>query len=255
MDELEPLRKVIDGKNINTDTAHLIHCDVKAISEFINGKLCQRRIHQYLYQAKEGHYFIAFWKKPVWNEKALSFNYINDVMLIESEQAKQWINNYCPEKYQEFVASMDKVDRPASIQAVTLRMPAALRNNLELVADVSNQSLNKVCVDRIITGMAAASAASRLSAPRPHEFLMPDGKLSLDEFGAALCFTNSDDQSLASYAELLRVSFQSDFYQFMVILCRTLHKLVIVDENETHAACVAKWLAYFYRPAHDEFNE
>src|SRR5690606_27649952 len=99
-DELTPIRKVIDGIHINTDTAHCIHTNVKMVSEWVDGKTLHWYIHHGLYQVQgSNHYFFAFWNKPQWNEKSLQFEYVNDANLIDVSQAKQWVLANCPDKF------------------------------------------------------------------------------------------------------------------------------------------------------------
>ena len=255
MDETSPIRKVIAGASINTETAHCFHSLMKVVTELVDGQLKHRHIVQGLYQNPEGRYFLAFWNKLNWNDEILGYDFVDDAILIEPEQAKQWMSNYCYEKLAAFVTSMDKPDKPASTQTLTLRMNTELRNHLTFIAKVADQSLNKICLNLISAGMSMSAARPQVSPPRPYLIVMPDGKQVVDELEKALKFDDPDEQALAGYAESLFGICRFDYPSFLPFVLRTFYSLLCINKNESHALCFAKWLTDFYRVTYDDSLE
>jgi hypothetical protein len=247
MDETAPIRKVISGKSINTETDHCFHSVIKVMSEQVDGQLQHRYIVQSLYQNSEGGYFLAFWNKLNWNDESLSYDFVDDAILIEPEQAKQWMRSYCPENLESFVADMDKACKPASMQTLTLRMRTELRDYLASAAKSHGQSLNKICLELINTGMSANRARPSLFSPQPYYITMPDGKPAVDEFEKALKFDDPSEQELAGYAESLYGFYRFEYPFFLPFALKTLYILIHADKNESHALCFANWLSRFHR--------
>lgn len=249
MDELTPIRKVIDGVNINTDTAHRFHEDVKVVSELVEDMVVHRRIHQCLYQTQgNGRYFLAFWNKPLWNDDALQFVYINDASLIDVEQAKQWMLTNCPEKLDDFVKNLDNTDKAPSSVAVNLRMPMALRNHLMQTAELTGNSLNKICLNLMNMGMSYAHRKRAISLPASFIRLeMPNGEPALDEFEHARQFKDEDDQALANYAENLYSLYKQDFPRLFPVALHILYRLFHINRDSKRAICFAIWLSHFHR--------
>ncbi|MDC6126777.1 hypothetical protein PPH41_01975 [Burkholderia gladioli] len=248
-DERMPIRKVIDGVNLNTDTAHCFHTNMKVVSELVDDQVVHRRIHQGLYQVQgNARYFLAFWNKPQWNDEALQFQYVDDAMLIDVEQAKQWMLTYCPEKLDAFVKDLGKTDRAPSSAAVNLRMPMELRNHLMQTAELTGNSLNKICLNLLNAGMAYAHVKTTVSLPASFIRLeMPNGEPALDEVEHARQFEDEDDQALANYAETLYALYRQDFPRFLPVALHILYRLLHINRDAKRAICFAIWLSHFHR--------
>lgn len=255
MDEFTPIRKVIAGVTINTDTAHSFHLDVKVVSEQTGGQVNHRRIIQGLYQTPDGKYFLAFWNKPNWDNETLSYDFVDDALVVEPEQAKQWMRNYCPDKLDSFIASMGENDKPASMQTLTLRLTTELRNQLTFAAKISDQSLNKVCLNLITAGMSMGNTRGLVAPPQPQYITMPDDRPALDQFGKALKFDNPDEQALAGYAESLYDLWNFNYPGLLPFALHTLYRLIHIVRNKDYVLCFAKWLSQFHRTTYDDAQE
>lgn len=256
MDELNSIRKIIDGVTINTDTAHNFHLDVKLVSEQVGNHVNHRRMVQGLYQAPDGNYFLAFWNKPNWNNETLSYEFINDATTVAPEQAQQWIRNYCPEKFSGLIASMEGNDKSASMQTLTLRLTTELKNHFTFLAKISDQSINKICLNFINTGMSIGNTRALVSLPPPQDITMPpDGRPALDQFGKALKFVDPDEQALAGYAESLYDIYNFNYPGFLPFALHTLYRLLRIVKREDHALCFSNWLSRFHRATYDDAME
>ena len=151
MFDLEPMRKIINGVTINTETAYCFHQDIKIIAEQVNGQLENTHIIQSLYQAPDGQYFLAFWNKPEYDVTILGYRYTDEVVIIDSDKAKNWLLNRQPDLHDKFIASLDKsLGIPDTL---TLRIPIDLRNHLLTIAQRENKSLNSLCLHYINSGL------------------------------------------------------------------------------------------------------
>lgn len=254
MEKTEPIRKVVSGVNLNTDTAHCFKLVRKIFTEHLDGEF--RDVHhlfmiQGLYRASEGQYFLALWNQPQWNSDALSYDFVDEAILIEPEKAKLWVQRNCPEKLEDFLSSMNTTSQVSSMQTVSLRMHTGLRDHLAFAAKLgnSNKSLSKHCVDLIEAGMSLAGSRSSLSPPNPSLITMPDGTHALDGFEKALKFDDSDEQALAGYAEALYALVRFNYAWFLPFVLKTLYTLLHKTKNDKHALCFANWLTAFYRPS------
>ena len=255
MDELNSIRKVIDGVAINTDTAHNFHLDIKLVSEQVGGHVNHRRMVQGLYQAPDGKYFLAFWNKPNWDSETLSYEFINDAIMVEPEQAQQWVRNYCPEKLGGLIASMEGNDKSASMQTLTLRLTTELKNHFTFLSKISDQSINKICLNFINVGMSMGSIRGCVAPPEPQYITMPDGRPVLDQFRKALKFDNPDEQALAGYAESLYDILNFNYPNFLPFALHTLYRLFHIVKIEEHALCFSKWLSLFHRATFEDAME
>lgn len=254
VEENNVIRRIIANTHINTDTAYCFHKIINLVSEVSSGSLVHRKIVQGMYQNADGQYFIAFWNKPNWNEETLGYDYIDDVVLITQEQAKQWVMNYCPEKFSMSSKIWERDGNPANMQTVTIRMTIELRNHLKFLSKISDQSVNKICIDLMTDGMSLRSSRTNAPIPSTHLINMPDGKLALDSFEKALRFEEPEDQKLANYAEALYGVWRFNYPQVFVFVARTLYKIIHVEKNKEHALCFAEWVSKFYRSGYHDNN-
>jgi hypothetical protein len=251
MDEIEPIRKIIKGVSINTETAHCFHSLTKVLTEQVDKQVKHIYIVQGIYKSLEGRYFLAFWNRPIWNDESLSYDCVSDAILIDPEQARQWMSRYCPEKLQSFLVSTDK---SANTQTtVSIRMSTALRDHIAFMA--GDHSLNKICLKLINAGMSMNYASLDLSRPPPYLITMPKGMPAIDEFERALKFDDPDEQALAGYAELLYSLSRLDYPGFLPFVLKTLYRLIHINKNESHALCFVEWLSSFYRVGYNDSLE
>ena len=251
MNELDSIRKVVSGVSVNTDTAHCFHIDVRMFSEHVNGELQHRRIAQGLYQTPDGTYFLAHWNQPIWNDETLSYDFNDDVLIVEPNRAKQWIETYCPEN----MALIGEDTKPASMQTLTLRLTTELRNRLAFSAKISDQSINKVCLNLISAGMSVNAARRSASEPKTEHITMLDGRPVLDQFGKALRFEDQDEQNLAKCAESLYYLWVFDYPSLLPFVFHTFYRLKHIIRNDTHVLCFAQWLASFHRPTWNDSQD
>lgn len=252
MEEISPIRKNVAETYINTDTAYCFHTIVNLVSTYDNGILKHYKIVQGLYQNIDGQHFIAFWNKPVWNEELLGYEYVDDCILITQSQAKQWVMNYCPEKLNIANKIWEQDEKPASIQPVTIRVNLELRNHLKFLAKISNQSVNKICMDLISNGISVGSARSSVPIPPVHYITMPNGKVALDSFERALTFETKEEQQLANYAEKLYRLWRFSYPELFVFIAQTFYNLMQIEKNQEHAICFAEWISKFHRGSYYE---
>ncbi|WP_233799699.1 hypothetical protein [Paraburkholderia sp. HP33-1] len=251
--EFAPIRKVIDGISINTDTAHHFHTDTKVVSELVDRTVVHRYMAQGLYQVlPDGPYFLAFWNRLQWDSGAMKFTYVDDASLIDVEQAKQWIRGYCPQRYDEFVQNMGQAGKAPSAVAVNLRMPSDLRAHLMMRADVTGSSFNKICMNMITAGLNHF----QLFAPSSFVTLtMPSGVPALNELQRANSFNDADDQALANDAEQLYGFCRLNQNQFLPFALSALYRHFMTNRDEKRGVCFALWLAQFHRPSWQDQQE
>ncbi|KVW05818.1 hypothetical protein WK91_34585 [Burkholderia cepacia] len=250
MDDTAPIRKVLDGISVNTDTAHCIHNTAAVVSEQIAvGQVKHRYIVQGLYQTPEGHFFLAFWNKMAWNEEILRYDFVNEAMLVQPEQAIQWVRSHCPEKLDGFIENIESREKSASTTTVTLRMTTELRESLALRAKITDQSINKICLNLMAAGQSLSDARRRVFLPMSFDPLrMPDGQLALNELERARSFSNPEEQELAGYAEALYGFYRLNFPQLLPFIVATFYKLTQTEGSDEYVLCFARWLAKFHRP-------
>lgn len=250
----EPIRKDVEGLKLNTEISHCFHSAVKVITDNVNGDLEHRNIIQSLYKSPDNHYFLAFWNMPRWDSETLSYAYSNDAALITPEQAKQWMRTYCPAELENFVAFMDKADKTPSTQTVSLRMSSELRSILGQGESFGGQSLNKVCINLIETGLSTVNSRHFLCMPSQFDvMMMPDGETpAVDKFGKGLKFENPAEQELSGYAETLLYVYRFNYPGFLPFIVRTLYRLMRINKNPLHAECFAQWITYFYRVTYQD---
>lgn len=253
-EENNTIRRIIKNIHINTDTAYCFHKTINLVSELSSGSLAHRKMVQGLYQNADGHYFIAFWNKPTWNAETLGYDYIDDVVFITQEQAKQWVMNYCPGKFSMDNKIWEQDKNPASMQTVSIRMTTELRNHLKFLSKVSGQSVNKLCIDLMDDGMSVRSTRASVPLPPTNLITMPDGRVVLDSFEKALQFDVPEDQKLANYAEALYGVWRFHYPLLFVFVARTLYKIITVEKNKEHALCFSEWVSKFYRSGHYDNN-
>jgi hypothetical protein len=252
MQELPPIRKIIDGVGLNTDSAYCFFSIINVVSGLdSNNQLKHRQVVQSLYQnSSDNRYFLAYWNKMQWNESLWSYDFVNDISLLEPEQAKQWMLAFCKDKKQFniFMESMKQPDKPASMTTISVRMPTELRDHLAFVSGLGNQSINKICMRLIETGLAMNEAKHRICHPTIFFMTMLDGCPVVDEFEKALKFEDPEEQALAEYAETLLSLYRYDYPNFLPFVARTFHIILFFHKkNRTHTICFAYWLSCLYR--------
>ena len=256
MQELPSIKKVIAGSSVNTDTSSCFHLETRLVTEKEGEEIKQRAVTQGLYQAPDGQYFVAFWNKMVWDDETMGYDFIEEISLITPEKAMRWIGKNCPDKLQELMESMDKKDKSTSLQTVSIRMSQGLRERIDWMAQGSNRSISKVCVDLINRAIELGYRPTTLSAPNQQgmcRMYMPDEKgPALDEFGTALSFDDPEDQELAGHAETLLLTFNLDYQKFLPFAIRILYRLMHVKKNEKQTTCFVNWLTLFYRVSQGE---
>ncbi|UZF34530.1 hypothetical protein [Ralstonia pseudosolanacearum] len=246
--ELTPIRKVIDGVTLNTETAHIHGMDQKVVTEYVNGESVHRYVRQGLYQVlPDGPYFLTFWNRPQWDDATLKLAYVEDLRVITTDQAKQWMQTHCPAQYQAFEEAMGKGGETASAVPVNLRMPAYMRATLMGLAGEKG-SFNKLCINYIQLGLDYARARQTVYAPSSYDKpMMPNGQPALDDLERANTFEDPNDQALAKYMEDLYAFHRHNPAYFLPFALNTLHRLFKIQRDVKRGTCFALCLAAFHR--------
>jgi hypothetical protein len=139
-----PLKRVLDGKSYNTETATLIH-------EYVPDDEQQDGPHgpnpnpsyQQLYRTRFGKFFLVLRNDSFWNH-AIGDSDLQDIIVpIEIDRALKWMELYCNEKIEQFL-EVPEAGEPST--TLTLRMDKSLKSRLSAASITEDISMNVWCV-------------------------------------------------------------------------------------------------------------
>jgi len=134
------IKRIIDGKTYNTETATLIEGRDENEHHYDTG--------EFLYQSRFGAFFIYRYLSGIDEED------YNTIVPITPEQAREWLEknySYQPELIEKLFGEMPEAG--SGEVKFTLRMPESLRDRLSARAKENDQSLNAWIV-RCLEGCA-----------------------------------------------------------------------------------------------------
>lgn len=250
----EPIRKAMNSVVYSTEESE----EIFGVQQFFivpeAGSVTRNVAEQALYRTKDGAFFLSLWNMPEWNKNSVRFELENQIQPINQAQAFTWLMENAPtDVFATKVALFDHPPGDMARAALTIRIPARVREHIENVAAATGQSVNKVC-----TGMlesAIAFPVTRIYAPRFHEYTFSDGEQSLDEFGRSRDFKDPRKNKLAQIAEDLVISSSGRYDNLFLKAVSKFNKLLVIDGDEQGALVVARWLAKFHRWTRDDHNE
>jgi hypothetical protein len=140
-----PLKRVLDGKSYNTETATLVHEHI-AEDELQAGNPNgpnPNPSYQQLYRTRLGKFFFVLRNESFWNHAIAESDLQDRIVPIELDRAVKWMAEHCNEKIEQFIDVPEAGDTSATL---TLRMDAALKSNLNFAANKDGVSMNSWCV-------------------------------------------------------------------------------------------------------------
>lgn len=140
-----PLKRVLDGKSYNTETATLIHEHVEDDELVENGPHGPNPYppYQQLYRTRFGKFFLVLRNESVWNHALEESDLQDRIVPVEIERAVKWMELHCNEKIDQFVDVPEAGDPSTTL---TLRMDKALKISLNTASITDGISMNAWCV-------------------------------------------------------------------------------------------------------------
>jgi hypothetical protein len=140
-----PLKRVIDGKSYNTDTATLLHEHVEEDELQENGPHGPNPypFYQQLYRTRYGKFFLALRNESFLNHATGENDLLDRIVPVEIDRAVKWMELYCNEKIEQFVDVPEAGDPSTTL---TLRMDKALKSSLNTASIAEGISMNVWCV-------------------------------------------------------------------------------------------------------------
>lgn len=127
------MKKIIDGRRYDTDTATLLGSNSYSICTDLSWW------EETLYVKRTGEYFLLGEGGPA-TKYALQIDQNNwsggwKIMPLTAESAKQWAEeNLSPEKYEEIFGQVDEDEEPAGKKALNLSLPVDLIQRIRQAA-------------------------------------------------------------------------------------------------------------------------
>jgi hypothetical protein len=206
---------------------------------------------QGLFKTKEGEFFLACWNLPTWNKNSVRFDLVDQIQPLNGSQAFTWFHQNAPSEV--FAEKLALLDEPVGDvrAALTIRMPARIRDYIESIAAVTGHSVNKVCTGMLETAMGLRVLP--VYRPALNELVLADGEPCLDEFGLAKDFTDPRKKNLALIAEgLVELSTSGRSAGLFDYAISALNRLIAIEDDVEGAVMVARWLAKFHRWTHED---
>lgn len=248
----EPIKAMFDGVWLNTSNDKEVHA---VEQEYFDANASPRPVTmtQALYRTAEDKFFLAFWNRLVWDKVELRNKFVDTAELINSQQAQHWLEQHGAAHK---VAEMDARPDEGPTRAITVRLPEALLQRIELSAKAGRVSVNKVSSNLLLWAMSMQDREPLYAPPTWTRLCMPDGRPAHDEHGRANSFEAKDLQKLADCGTiLLQLAKQGRHDKIWSFVVRTLNRLIFIDKNQTHVLCFAQWVSMCRRGTLQDIRE
>jgi hypothetical protein len=144
------MKRVIDGKAYNTETAQLIHEYLENDDDTPNPRhpfgMAQHPYAERLYRTRLGKFFLVLRHEPYINpaiQDGGDLDLQDRIVPLEPEPAMKWMEKHCNEKITDFV-EVPEAGEPST--TLTLRLDKVLKILLGAAAVKDAVSLNGWCV-------------------------------------------------------------------------------------------------------------
>ena len=144
------IKRVIDGKAYNTETAQLIHEYLEGEDDTPNPRhpfgMAQHPYAEQLYRTRLGKFFLVLRHEPYRNpaiQDGGDLDLRDRIVPLEPEHAMKWMEKHCNEKITDFV-ELPEAGEPST--TLTLRLDKVLKILLGAAAVKDGVSLNSWCV-------------------------------------------------------------------------------------------------------------
>jgi predicted HicB family RNase H-like nuclease len=156
-----PLKRVIEGKAYNTETASLIHEHLDEVREEDAHEYSfdpyQYPYAEQLFRTRFGKYFLVIRNEAYLNPANDDVELRDRLLPLDQDQATKWMEKNCSEKIFDYMVVPEAGD---SNTTLTLRLDKLLKIRLNAAAIKEGVSMNLWCIQKLEAAIADYEAAS-----------------------------------------------------------------------------------------------